>query len=346
MRHAVFLLLGFLEVTVALILILVGQMMTSADMPEAFTKAEAVARRSSNQVNLVRQQLEQLRRPELQSLAQRLQEQTRAVTSTLQSQDVDFETIRTLHDVLGEAAAGFESLADSIQPNQVGDLGDGLGEAAAFLERIVPASSKAAEELEKAADALRADTVKHQEKAATLPKDIRVKTARPAEELPALSKDVAQLLRGTEKLKEVAQTLRQAQKSAQAARERWPEPQKALVRSAALLRATRKQLKTILDNPQQYEAARQQGVRVGETLAVMVPLLTEQLNGQLTDQDEGLSELGQSIDEVGDLLPAYGHTLSRLLQIGRLLAWLVAAVTCLHGVYLMLSARMGRRYSV
>jgi hypothetical protein len=336
MRHAIFLLLGFLEVTVALILVLVGQLMTSADVPEAFIKAEGVARKSSNQVKLVRQQLHQLRQPEMQNLARRLQEQTRTVTITLQSQQVDFETIRTLHDALGEVAAGLETLADSIQPNQVGQLGDGLGEAATFLERVVPATAKAADDLEKATNALRADARK----------DTPLKTDRTAEHLPAVGGDLAQLLRGTDKLKDVAQALRQAQRNMQAARERWPDPQKGLHRSATLLRATRSQLQTILDNPQQYEAARQQAVLVGETLAVMVPLLTEQIHTQLEDQDQALDELGQSIDDVGDLLPAYSNTLSRLLQIGRLLAWLVAGITGLHGAYLLLSARMGRRYSV
>ena len=85
MRHAIFLLLGFLEVTVALVLIVVGQLMTRAAVPDAFTKAEGVARKGSNQVKLVRQQLHQLRQPEMQNLARRLQEQTRTVTSTLRA---------------------------------------------------------------------------------------------------------------------------------------------------------------------------------------------------------------------------------------------------------------------
>jgi hypothetical protein len=167
-----------------------------------------------------------------------------------------------------------------------------------------------------------------------------------AEQLPALGSDLAQLLRGTGKLQDVAVALRQAQQGMKAAKERWPEPQRALTRSAAMLRSTRRQLQTILDNPQQYEAARQQALTLGQALAVMVPLLTDQIHDQLQDQDQALEELGQSIDEVGAMLPAYGYTLSRLVQVGRLLAWLVAAITGLHGFYLLLSARMGRRYSM
>jgi hypothetical protein len=52
------------------------------------------------------------------------------------------------------------------------------------------------------------------------------------------------------------------------------------------------------------------------------------------------------LEEVGDVLPAYAQTTSRLIQTGRVLAWLVAGIVGLHGCYLMLSVRMGRRYSV
>jgi len=55
---------------------------------------------------------------------------------------------------------------------------------------------------------------------------------------------------------------------------------------------------------------------------------------------------GQSIDAVGASLPAYGQTASRMTQTARLLAWLMAAIVGLHGVYLMASVRLGRRYSV
>jgi hypothetical protein len=83
-----------------------------------------------------------------------------------------------------------------------------------------------------------------------------------------------------------------------------------------------------------------------ESFAVVVPQLSEQIEGQLQEQDRGLVALREGIDEVGDLLPAYATTIARLFQVGRLLAWLVAAIICLHGTYLLLSAPIGRRYSM
>jgi hypothetical protein len=102
-----------------------------------------------------------------------------------------------------------------------------------------------------------------------------------------------------------------------------------------LLRATRSHLQTILKNRQQYETTRRQAVQLGESLATLLPLVTDQLNAQLGDQDQALDDLGLSIDEIGDMLPGYAHLLGRLLDLGRLLCWLVAATLGLHGFYLI-----------
>jgi hypothetical protein len=68
-------------------------------------------------------------------------------------------------------------------------------------------------------------------------------------------------------------------------------------------------------------------------------------NTQLQGQDQALGELGQGIDEVGDLLPGFGLTVAHLLKMGRFLAWLMAAIFALHRVYLLLSARLGKQFS-
>jgi hypothetical protein len=66
----------------------------------------------------------------------------------------------------------------------------------------------------------------------------------------------------------------------------------------------------------------------------------------MAEEEEALRELGSSIDEVGEMVPAYGEMTGRFLQIGRFLAWLVAAIVALHGLYLVLSVKMGRRFSI
>jgi hypothetical protein len=46
---------------------------------------------------------------------------------------------------------------------------------------------------------------------------------------------------------------------------------------------------------------------------------------------------------VGAALPVYSTALERCLAIGRLLAWLVAAIAALHGPCLILGGLPGRR---
>ena len=78
----------------------------------------------------------------------------------------------------------------------------------------------------------------------------------------------------------------------------------------------------------------------------MLPEFTEGLDRQLAEQETALGDLGESLDQMGDGLPAYADTTSRLLQTARLLLWLVAGIVCLHGVYLILSVRLGPEFSV
>ena len=88
-----------------------------------------------------------------------------------------------------------------------------------------------------------------------------------------------------------------------------------------------------------------QTVEVAETFAAMLPLITDQLDYRLDEEERTLTDLGQSLEEVGEVLPAYANTTSRLLWTGRMLVWLVASIVGLHGCYLALSSRLGRRFS-
>jgi hypothetical protein len=187
--------------------------------------------------------------------------------------------------------------------------------------------------------------LRQQDKLDPLLKDLPAKAAALTERLPAVGGDLARVLRATRHLHEVADALRQAQRGIVAAGQRLPELRLTLTRSAVLLKAARTQLREVLRNRQQFETAQQQAVVLGESFAAMLPLLTDQLGGELEDQDQALDDLGRGIDEVGDLLPAYAQTVTRLLWTGRLLAWLVAAIIALHGAYLVIGIRLGRRYS-
>jgi ABC-type transporter Mla subunit MlaD len=493
MRRAVFLILGSLEFVVAGMVIHLGcQLPGSRDVDQGFERADRVTCQAGGQVRILREQVRDLRRPELREAAERLQKQTHTVTRTLKGQQLDFETVGTMRDALGDVADGLDALAGTLDPVAVGKLGTGLGETADFLDgKIVPGAEKAADQLDASTAALRTDArrlqallrdapldlkaareihdslarfgeglermnhaltpqrldviregfrgletslttgadqverlarysypvvtrsglkpevqqrqfwpegdriaegmrkaaagvnaaekevdglaedlpklraslneshkvvdktrealalaLKQQDKVEPLLKDIPRHAARLADELPQLGSDFARMLRDTRRLREVAEALRQAQKGIDAAVTRWPELRKTLARSATLLKTTRDQLDHALEHRREYEDAMRQSVVLAESFAAMLPLVTDQLDGRLNEEEHALDDLGKSLDEFRDVLPAYQESTLNVLRTGRLLAWLVAAIVGLHGGYSMLSAGMGKRYSV
>jgi uncharacterized phage infection (PIP) family protein YhgE len=188
--------------------------------------------------------------------------------------------------------------------------------------------------------------LQNQDKVEPLLKEIPTHAARLAEALPKLGSDLARILRDTQRLQEVAAALRQTQQGIDRAVARWPDLRKTFARFASILLATHDQLNHAVQHRHEYEAAMQQTVELAETFATILPLVTDQLDYRLDEEESTLTDLGQSLQEVRNALPAYAQTTSRLIQTGRLLVWLVAAIVGLHGCYLMLSVRMGRRYSV
>ena len=188
--------------------------------------------------------------------------------------------------------------------------------------------------------------LQHQDKVEPLLKEAPGHAARLAEELPKVGTDLARILRDTQKLKEVASSLRQAQKGIETAVVRWPELRRTLTRLAVVLNGTRDQLDKAVSHRDEYENALEQTVQVASAFAGMLPLITDQLDNRLDEEEITLSELGQSLDEVQSVLPAYAETAARLLHTGKLLAWLAAAIVGLHGLYLTVSAGFEKRFSI
>jgi uncharacterized phage infection (PIP) family protein YhgE len=493
MRRILFPILGLLEAAIAAVLVyLGGQLPSSDEIGRGFQGAQRVTDRAGTQVLIFRRQVQDLRRPELQQLAARMQKQTQLVTHTLRQQQVDFETVGTMRDALGEVAAGLDGLADTMDPASVRRLGDGLAETATFLEdKVVPGAARAADDIEASTEALRVDSQRlgallrqapldlkaareihdslgrfgdglermngllkvqrldamrdgfrglddalatgadqverlagytypaiefnglkpevsqkqfwpegekiaagmrkaaagasaagkemdgltkelpelrtaldesrkvvlktrealavalaQQNKLEPLLKDAPEHAAKLAEDLPKIGQDLARVLRDTKQMKNVASALRQAQQGLETTVARWPELRKALTNSAALLRATRDQLDGAMQHRHDYETAMKQSVLLADSFAATLPLMTEQLDSRLDEEEHALHELGQSLEDVQSALPAYEHTTQQMFRSGRLLAWLAAAVIGLHGCYLTLSVGLGRRYSL
>jgi ABC-type transporter Mla subunit MlaD len=103
---------------------------------------------------------------------------------------------------------------------------------------------------------------------------------------------------------------------------------------AGVLQATKGQLNQAIEHRQDYEDALEQTVQIADTLSLMLPLVTDQLDGRLDEEDRTLTDLGRNLDDVGRQLPAYERTATHLFGAGRVLACLVAAIVGLHGFYL------------
>jgi ABC-type transporter Mla subunit MlaD len=175
MRTTVFAALGLLELAVAVVLFSFGWSLPSgADVEDCFTRVERVTQRTGDQVRLLQSQVNGYRDPEMQRLAGRFQTQMRRVAGTLRSQTIDFDTVRTMSDSLGDVADGLDSMSATLDPQGLGKLGDGLGATASFLEdQVIPAAAEAAKHLDESTDALRADAKQLAELLRAAPVDLK-----------------------------------------------------------------------------------------------------------------------------------------------------------------------------
>jgi ABC-type transporter Mla subunit MlaD len=217
-----------------------------------------------------------------------------------------------------------------------------------LLSKDLPKLRQSLEESRKAAattrDAL-ATALKQQDQVEALLKSVPEHAARLSEQLPILATSLSKVLRDTSRLQDVGKLLRQTRNSIDTAMKRWPELRKNLGRSAVLLRNTQSQLKHVLTHRAEYEASLQHTLVLSRTFSAALPLLTEQLEMELNDQEQALSSLDDSITDVRDSLPSYAYSAINILHTTRLLLLLMAAIFGLHGGYLMVGARMGRRFS-
>jgi DNA repair ATPase RecN len=157
--------------------------------------------------------------------------------------------------------------------------------------------------------------------------------------VPKITGDLATVLRETKKLSEVAASLKEAQKGLDAAAGKWPELQKSLKQTAKVLHSSAEQLDRVVAHRDDYEASVKQSTELAETFALMVPLLTDQLDSNLAEQEKSLRDLESSLNDVGNSVPTFKRGALDLLTTGRLLLWLTAAAVGLHGGLLLAENR-------
>jgi uncharacterized coiled-coil DUF342 family protein len=225
------------------------------------------------------------------------------------------------------------------------DAAKGAGAAVKEMGSLhddLPKLQKSLEESRKVALATRdaiGEALKRQDKLAPLLKDVPAHAARLAEELPKLGEGLAKVMRDTSRLKDVATAMRKAEKALETSAKRWPDVRKTLVGSSELLRQAQARLKPVLERPERYESVLQDTVIMAKTFSAALPLITDQINDDLREQEKSLDHLGRSIDSVTEVLPDISATAGGLLQTMRLFLALMALVFALHGTYLVISSR-------
>jgi len=159
MRRIVFSVLAVIEFVVAAALVsLACQLPRSASVEDGFRRAEGISGRAGTQVRLFRNQVRELRRPELNDLSRRLQSEARTLTTQLNSQRVDYDSVKAMRDALGDLADGMSTLSTSLDETQLAQISKGLGDTASFLDKkIVPAAEHTGKQLDGLSRALKGD---------------------------------------------------------------------------------------------------------------------------------------------------------------------------------------------
>jgi uncharacterized phage infection (PIP) family protein YhgE len=174
----------------------------------------------------------------------------------------------------------------------------------------LPRMQRSLQESKKAVGRIRemlGKAVNNQEKLENVLRSLPQNTARLAEELPHLGKDLNRILRETERLSEISTGLNQAQDLLAAAEKSWPQARQGLLNSAARLRS--------LQHPNAEHTD---------------PAKREQLNS--------LDRLQSDLTEIHDAVPEVARDIDGILTLVRWLLWVLAGAVTLHAAHTVLSA--------
>jgi hypothetical protein len=184
MRRTLFTTLGVMEALTALVLFTFAwQLPGPAEVQDTVGRVERVSHNASTQVRRLREQVRGVRerQPQLQKLSARLQEQLRIVSKNLRHQQIDYRTVRTVGDALGDVAAGLDGLSETLNPRGISEIGTGLKVTADYLDKqVAPGAAEAAGRLEKTTALLKADADRLSALLKAAPLDLRAARAASA----------------------------------------------------------------------------------------------------------------------------------------------------------------------
>jgi uncharacterized phage infection (PIP) family protein YhgE len=200
MRRWIFLVLGMLELTCAMVLVVFAwQLPGPADVHQAAERIDRVGHNAGRQVRSLRAQCQRLRQrqPELLAMSRNLEKQMRSISETVRARSLDADGLATITAALGEVAEGLDGMATALDPRGVAQMSKGFGATASYLEdKVVPTAEKIASSLDKATVGLKADSGKLGKVLGEAP--IELKAAR------AMLKGLAEFESGLKRMNELA----------------------------------------------------------------------------------------------------------------------------------------------
>jgi ABC-type transporter Mla subunit MlaD len=183
--------------------------------------------------------------------------------------------------------------------------------------------------------------IRHQEETEKLLKRVPEQTAALAEALPRMGKALAQMLRETKKLRDLATGLRAVRNTLDNTLVVWPDVASGLKKSAGVLDQARVQLDSAAANREEYEKAMESSSQVARSLADMLPAFTDQFDSRLGQQEASLEQMETGLSEVNESLPVIESKTNELVGTVKWLLYLVAGLVALHAGYVLLTPARG-----
>jgi hypothetical protein len=135
MYRSVLLGIGVIETLVAGVLITVGCCLPRREVvDDSFQRVGHATESGEKQVQLMRLQVDEVRRTGFPQLTRQLRSQTDAVAANVQSSTVDFAALQAMSDGLGATAKGLETWSEVLNPKQYQPALDSLGTMADLLD--------------------------------------------------------------------------------------------------------------------------------------------------------------------------------------------------------------------
>lgn len=162
MRKLFFTGIGFIEVVIALAIVLIGIKLPNREEVSAnFDRVEKVTDGSEKQVRLMRMQVADLRTQDFAVKADQLRIHTRTAADTAGRQQINFDVVVAIAHSLSDVSKGLTAWANTVDAERLKKVSSGLGETAKYLETgVIDPSEKSAAELEAVLGTLEKDSVR------------------------------------------------------------------------------------------------------------------------------------------------------------------------------------------